>query len=142
METRKEKEKDLHNVLRNETLKSSEERFEYLTSNKKWYTITKSSRTFIEKWLSKYCPDKRVLDYCCGNGGSSIRIAKLGASEVVGIDISDVSVENAKRNASQNSLSSKCNFLVMDAEKMEFDDNYFDMIYESGALHHLNLEKA
>ena len=30
----------------------------------------------------------------------------------------------------------------MDAEALKFDDNYFDIVTEYGALHHLDLEKA
>jgi ubiquinone/menaquinone biosynthesis C-methylase UbiE len=30
----------------------------------------------------------------------------------------------------------------MDAEKLEFSDGAFDIVYESGVLHHLNFSKA
>jgi ubiquinone/menaquinone biosynthesis C-methylase UbiE len=141
MEIRKEKEKELHNVLRNKSLKTSLE-FEYLSSNKKWYSITRDSDKFVQRWLSQRCHNKRVLDYCCGNGRMSINMAKMGASEVVGIDISDVSIENAKRHAREEGLAKKTNFFVMDAENMTFDNESFDLVYESGVLHHLNLEQA
>jgi len=140
METRKIREKEFHNILRDKRLKSSDN-FDFF-KNKKWYSIVQKSKHCSEKWLIKHCSNKRVLDYCCGNGGVSFRIAKMGAAEVVGIDISDISIENAKKQAEKEGLSEQVKFLVMDAENMEFMDNYFDVIYESGVLHHLDLQKA
>lgn len=142
IETRKQKEEVLHDFLRNEELKAQPEIHDYYWSNQKFYSITRKSRACVKEWLSKKCPNKRVLDYCCGNGGMSIEIAKLGAIEVIGIDISEVSIENAKKQSEKEAQNKKTNFLVMDAEKMEFPDNYFDVIYESGVLHHLDLNKA
>jgi ubiquinone/menaquinone biosynthesis C-methylase UbiE len=140
MELRKIKEKELHNTIRNEGLKDSP-RFDDLTSNKKWYSVTRKSRGIVDFWLGNRCVNKKVLDYCCGNGGMSLAIAQMGAREVIGIDISDVSVENAARHSKNNGLTNT-KFLVMDAENMEFEDNSFDFIQESGVLHHLQLEKA
>lgn len=142
MEERKQKEKELHNLLRDEGLKLKPAELEYYTSNKKWYSVVKSSRKFVEKWLIEKVKNKRVLDYCCGNGDMSIKIAKMGADEVVGIDISDVSIENCKNLAINEGVEEKIRFFVMDAENMEFNNNSFDIVLESGVLHHLNLEKA
>jgi ubiquinone/menaquinone biosynthesis C-methylase UbiE len=140
MELRKAKEKELHNAIRNEGLIGTPQ-FEDLTSNKKWYSVTRKSRGIIDSWLSNRCVNKKVLDYCCGNGGMSFAIAKMGAREITGIDISDISVENATRHSRTNGLTNT-KFLVMDAENMQFEDGSFDIIQESGVLHHLQLEKA
>lgn len=141
MEDRKQRESAFHNLLRDKKLESSID-FESLTANKKYYSITRKSLQFVEKWLSQKCMGKKVLDYCCGNGGMSRSIANLGAAQVVGIDISDVSIENAKKYGSNEELNNKPQFLVMDAENMKFDNNTFDIVYEAGVLHHLNLERA
>ena len=141
MELRKQRERELHNLLRDKELLSSRD-FEYYTSNKKWYSIVRSSRTFFEKWLIKKTPHKRVLDYCCGNGSFSLRIAKIRTTEVIGIDISNISIENARKSTVKERADNKIRFLIMDAENMKFDSGTFDIIYEAGALHHLNLERA
>ncbi len=141
MESRKDKERELHNILRDKRLISSKD-FEYLTINKKWYSVVRNSRNFVKDWLNKKCTGKRVLDYCCGNGNMSLAIAEMGAAEVIGIDISNTSIENAKRHAVEQGLNKKVKFFVMDAENMDFDKNFFDVILESGVLHHLELKKA
>ena len=127
MEIRKQKEKELHDLLRDQEFESSKD-FKYLTSNLKLYSVVRKSRGVVEKWLIKKCPNKRVLDYCCGNGNMSIKIAKMEAAEVIGIDISDISIENAKKYAEKERFSKCINFFVMDGENMEFKNNYFDII--------------
>jgi ubiquinone/menaquinone biosynthesis C-methylase UbiE len=84
----------------------------------------------------------RVLDYGCGNGLTSVTMAKMGASSIIGIDISDVSVENAKKLAEKEQYNDITTFLEMDAEHMNFPDNSFDIAQENGVLHHLDLDKA
>jgi len=141
MDLRKQKERELHNQLRDEALKSTME-FDYFTTNKKYYSVSRKSVFCTEEWMRQRCPEKKVLDYCCGNGQNAHWIAAMGPQEVIGIDISDVSVENAKRRAAELKVDKKTRFEVMDAENMTFAPSSFDLIFESGVLHHLDLDKA
>jgi len=141
LEVRKQKEKELHNLVREEGLKLNESEYEYYTSNKKFYSIVRRSSAFVNQWLLHRCQNKRALDYCCGNGDMSILLAKNGA-EAVGIDISDISIQNAKKKAVHEEVDKKTSFFVMDAEALGFEDNYFDIIICSGILHHLDIQKA
>lgn len=55
------------------------------------------------KWLSETIqPNDRVIDYGCGSGILAIAAKKLGAAEVVGIDIDENAIEASKFNTSQN----------------------------------------
>lgn len=141
MEKRKQQEIDFHNKIRDIALREDQEAYNYYWSNKKFYSITRKSTKFYNDWLVQKGQDKKVLDYCCGDGDISISLAKQGF-EVVGIDISGVSIENCRRAAIQENVSDKTTFDVMDAENMEFDDDSFDLIVCSGVLHHLDLTKA
>jgi len=141
LEERKQKEALFHDKIRNERLERDKIEYQRLTSNKKFYSINRKSRNFVNSWLLERCKDKKVLDYCCGNGEFAILLARNGA-EAIGIDISDVSIENAKKRAIQEGISRNVTFLVMDAENLKFDDNYFDVILCCGVLHHLNLKNA
>jgi ubiquinone/menaquinone biosynthesis C-methylase UbiE len=138
---RKAREKEFHDVLRNASLLTSHE-YDRLNSNKKWYLVTDKSRSFAKKWLIDAVRDKRVLDYCCGNGEMTIFIAHAGARLAIGIDISKISLENARRHAMEEGVESRTKFVQMDAELLTFGDDYFDIIYESGVLHHLSLDEA
>ena len=55
-------------------------------------------------------------------------------------DISDVSISNANALSKEHKLSHKCKFVQMDAEKMSYPDEKFDLVHEYGALHHVDLE--
>jgi len=141
MEIRKLQEKAFHNAWRDD-LDVSPERTNLIAANRKWYSIVRSSKAFTEKLLFGMCKGKKVLDYCCGNGTMSCQIAGMGAASVTGIDISEISIQNARRHAIAEKLDSKTEFLAMDAENMSFPNNFFDVIYEAGVLHHLSLKNA
>ena len=101
-----------------------------------------SSFAFCYKILEEKCKDKVVLDYGCGNGIHSIFPAKRGARKVVGIDLCEPSLEIAKKRAKQEGVEDKTEFLVMDCEKLEFPDNYFDIIFDGGTFSSIDLSKA
>lgn len=123
-------------------LVKDKEKFNYYFSNMRFYSVTAKSERYKHDWLERYCnADVRVLDFACGSGENGIYAASCGA-EVIGIDISPEGVDNATQNAGRFNVSDKCKFLVMDGERMSFDDNSFDLAVEYGALHHVELEAA
>ena len=149
MEVRKKKEKQFHDVLRKGAFA---QRWSHelekligenpLWSNMKYYSVERKSRKLVLDWFSDNCNGKRVLDYCCGNGDDSFIIARKGATEVIGIDLSQVSIDNCSQVAISEGLGGRTSFYVMDAEDLKFEDNYFDIITEYGVLHHLDIKKA
>lgn len=141
VEQRKQEEREFHNKVRDEHLKASEADYRHLTSNKKFYSIERASRNFLNSWLLKHAQGRTVLDYCCGNGETSIFLAKHGI-KTVGIDISDLSVENCKKLAHAEGVQNIVSFFVMDGEAMTFPSNSFDVIACIGVLHHLDTAKA
>ncbi len=52
-----------------------------------------------------YLTGRKVLDVCCYHGGFGLVAAKSGAESVLGIDSSNVALENAQKNADRNELS-------------------------------------
>lgn len=121
---------------------TAEQEFEENFSNMKFYSITGSSSGWRDKLLYKDIEGAVVLDYCCGNGEVAVEMAKRGAKKVIGIDLSQVGIDNAKKLAESQGVGKICEFRVMDAEHTEFADNTFDIIHEYGALHHLELKAA
>lgn len=111
-------------------------------ANMKYYAVERKSRMRVLDWFKENCPGKKVLDLCCGNGDDSIFLAKNGAKQVIGLDISDVSVENCRLSAKRNNVTEIASFVVGDAEQTDFPDNSFDIITEYGALHHIDLTKV
>lgn len=87
-------------------------------------------------------PGKVFLDFACGDGEKVIEAAKLGAAIAVGIDISDVRVQNGRNSAKLAGVEERCIFLQADCEQTQFPENSFDAILCSGMLHHLDLSYA
>ncbi len=139
LEQRKAAEAEFHDRLRDPALGNDRELYNRLTSNKKWYSITRKSKGFAESYLRQHCRGARALDYACGDGYYSLLMAEAGA-DAVGIDISPVSVSNATKEAEQRGVSAK--FAVMDCENLEFPDDTFDLINVNGVLHHMDLSRA
>ncbi|MEK7308595.1 MAG: methyltransferase domain-containing protein [Nitrospirota bacterium] len=153
MEERKKKEKEFHNRQRTvtEDIHVADTRWSPelestiknnpLWANMKYYSIERKSRSVVLNWLQMNCKGKKALDYCCGNGDDGIFIARNGASDVTGIDISEISIKNCKEKVDSLGLKN-ITYRVMDAEALDFENETFDIVTEYGALHHLDLNKA
>lgn len=97
-----------------------------------------SSFRYIKNYLKDRCQGKILLDYGCGNGVHSFWLAKAGA-EVVGIDLSEKSLEIAGMKAKKDPMVRKVSFLQMDCEKLDFPDNHFDIIFDGGTFSSLDI---
>lgn len=124
-----------------EALIRDQEAFQKHFSNMKFYAVTGASERYYQNWLRKRCRGKKVLDYCCGSGENAIFAARCGAHST-GVDISPEGIENARLNARDERLEDNADFVVGDAENLEFDDDSFDIVICYGALHHLDFDAA
>ena len=70
----------------------------------------------------------RVLDCGTGTGILSICALKLGATEAVGYDIDEWSVDNARHNAVINRVDDRFTSLLGDAKILENIDEKFDIV--------------
>jgi tocopherol O-methyltransferase len=75
-----------------------------------------------------------ILDIGCGMGASSIYLAKHFHASTIGITISPVQVEMAKKAAAETRLD--CKFLLMDAEAMAFQERQFDLLWSTESISH------
>ena len=74
----------------------------------------------------------KILDVACGFGREAVLLAKRGA-RVVGIDISEVSLEIARDLASEEEVD--VDFYSQNIDDIDYDSQ-FDIVYCRGALHH------
>lgn len=139
-EARKLEEAEFHDKLRG-LYETDPERYAYFTSNKKFYSVVRSSDDFYYRWLRENATGKRILDFGCGSGGASIESAKF-AAHVTGIDISPEAVRLAEDRAKAAGVGDKTTFVVMDAEALEFGPGSFDVVSVRGVLHHMDLNAA
>jgi ubiquinone/menaquinone biosynthesis C-methylase UbiE len=88
-------------------------------------------------WLD-LAPGKTLLDVACGAGGPALRIAALTGCSIVGIDVHEAAVSNARRLATARELSSRAAFQAADASgTLPFPDATFDSILCVDAINHL-----
>ena len=113
-----------------------------LWRNFKYYSIERKSVEHARSWLRQRCSGRTVLDYGCGNGEEALFVARCGARQVIGIDLSSVAIENCKRRAVDEGLTATTDFRVSDGEALEFESDSFDLAMEYGVLHHVDLDQA
>lgn len=75
----------------------------------------------------------RVLEIGCGLGTDGAQFAKAGA-EYTGVDLTQAAVDLAKQHFELLQLPGT--FRTADAERLDFPDNTFDVVYSHGVLHH------
>ena len=78
---------------------------------------------------------RRVLDMGCGTGEYALWYATQGASEVIGVDLSDGSLKIANQRKEESNLGN-VEFRKMDILNCDLPDNYFDYSFSVGVLHH------
>ena len=111
-------------LINNEKIKKINS--EYLKSNPYLNSYFKSLRNFK--------PKNNAIDIGCGWGSSTVILSKF-FKIVYSIDISKKSIQAAKNNIYLNGLEKKVNLKKFDAEKLNFN-NYFDLVYSWGVIHH------
>ena len=91
----------------------------------------------LVKWsgLDKLPKGSRILDVGCGIGGSSRILAEYYGFNVTGITISTEQVRRARELTSDEL---QCNFEVMDAMDLKFEDGTFDGVWSVEAGAHMN----
>ena len=73
-------------------------------------------------------PPKRALDLGTGTGGAAFAIARrFPDAEVVGADIAEQMIEQARRNT-PDELRDRARFEVADASKLPYEDDSFDLV--------------
>lgn len=82
-----------------------------------------------------------LLDLCCGTGIHAVKFAQLGYI-VSGVDISSVSIEKAKILAKEFNVVEQLDLAVQEvAQRLDFPDESFDVLFISGSLYYLDFEK-
>ena len=123
------REKEFHNRLQS----SSKGRFENV-----FYKALYNSGEDFFNFLKVNSPNSNILDYGCGIGSSLKKVIEFNPKKITGIDISDISIEKAKKIIKVN--YSNVDLFVDNCENTKFNDNTFDIVYGTGILHHLDIE--
>ena len=121
------REKEFHNKLQSK----SKGRFENI-----FYKALHNCYDDFFVFLKENSKNSVMLDYGCGIGQLLSKVINYGPKKLVGIDISEISIQKA--NTSLSTQLANLDLKVGNCEKTEFDDQTFDVVYGAGILHHLN----
>ncbi len=129
---------------------SSKEKFFSDMTKKDWLEAYKSGKThwsdfdkhsnLAEVFVANEKINKtkgNILEIGCGGGADSSYFGEQGYN-VISIDISSIAVRQAIKNNSHDNVE----YLVGDAENLDFEDEQFDLIYSLSVLHSTNMKKS
>ncbi len=141
---RKKEELAFHNQNRDRSRMAvlPQDTYEQLYGNKKFYRTVACSSAYVDAWIAEHAHGRIFLDYACGNGNNAFTAARAGAELSLGLDISDVSIQNATEAARMHGLSGNTRFVQGDCEQTGLPDACVDTVLCSGMLHHLDLSYA
>jgi len=86
----------------------------------------KATQELIE--LCHINEDKCVLDVGCGVGVTPCYIAKKYGCKVVGVDISEKMISEARERGRREDVKNKVEFRVADAQDLLFEEDAFDIV--------------
>lgn len=108
------------------------------TTDRTGYITQSTERYRLEPFIVPFADfetakGKVVLEIGVGLGADHQRFAESGA-DLYGIDLTERAVEHTRRRLTLFGLNSSLK--VGDAERLEFPDENFDLVYSWGVLHH------
>jgi SAM-dependent methyltransferase len=77
----------------------------------------------------------RVLDAGCGGGRYSVAWHLLGAGHVLGVDLSDHGVADARARVAEMKIDN-VEFQLADVVELPLQSDSFDIVFSNGVLHH------
>ncbi|MFC1699958.1 class I SAM-dependent methyltransferase [Candidatus Omnitrophota bacterium] len=83
--------------------------------------------------------NKTVMDLGCGAGEAAVYFAKQGA-DVIAVDASTEMLQLVRKVAGRHGVSVVTEKLH--SEKLDFEDESFDIVYAANLLHHVEIEKT
>ncbi|MBY9005362.1 MAG: class I SAM-dependent methyltransferase [Candidatus Lokiarchaeota archaeon] len=83
-----------------------------------------------------------IIDIGCGTGQQTIELAKLSRGNVIGLDNHQPYLNELKRKVTIQGLSDILKTINMSMFELDFEQNYFDIIWSEGAIYIYGLEKA
>ena len=82
--------------------------------------------------VARLCPGKKVLDCFTHTGSFALNAGKAGAASVLGVDASDLGIEQARENAALNQLEDRVQFQCADVfdllPRLEEQGEQFDVV--------------
>ncbi len=83
-----------------------------------------------------------ILDIGCGSGTPTMELARLSDGKITGIDINQAALDRFKSKVEKEGLSSRIKILNRSIYNTDFSVESFNLIWDEGVLHILNIKKS
>ena len=84
----------------------------------------------------------RILDIGCGTGIPTIELALLSNGEIIGIDIDQDALDKLNLKIEKKGLSARVTTINCSLYKANFPDKHFNILWDEGVIHILDLKKS
>ena len=84
----------------------------------------------------------RILDLGCGTGMCTLELARLSNGMITGIDINQDALDKLNLKINKLDLSNRVTIYNRSAYNTQFEEEIFDIIWEEGVIHLLDLKKV
>lgn len=108
------------------------------------YRRCPSWRVYRKEYAFKQIHDLRpakILDFGCGSGDSSTKLAVMGY-DVVGIDVSPDLIALAEERARLDGVADKAKFVAVDGTTATLPAEAYDLVLVSAVLHHVDMAES
>ena len=110
--------------------------------SREYFDEVETRKYFVEPHIPAFADfdrwrGRRVLEIGCGIGTATISFLRAGA-QVTAVDLSDESLQLARRRADVYRLAGNATFAEADAERLSeaIEPETYDLVYSFGVLHH------
>jgi len=106
--------------------------------------LDKQPSNLTKKVIKRYKSFNRILEIGCGAGIDTFLLATIVKDKIYGIDIIDKAIKIAKTNLTKQpkNIQDKIKFETGDAEKLKYEDDFFDFVYSLSVLHSTDINKS
>lgn len=106
--------------------------------SKEWFQAVEKHRYEVEPYIHSFAQftlhkGKKLLEIGVGAGTDHLQWARAGAI-THGVDLTSAAINTASKHLAHHGLTS--DLQQADAEKLPFQDNFFDIVYSWGVIHH------
>ncbi|MFX1236246.1 MAG: class I SAM-dependent methyltransferase [Promethearchaeota archaeon] len=84
----------------------------------------------------------RILDAGCGTGAAILELARHSDAEFFGIDVDQAALDEFKAKIEKLKLSSRIKIFNRSIYDMKFSNHIFDIVWDEGVMHLLDIHKA
>lgn len=83
-------------------------------ANGRWDCLDSTANDCVYSRLERWVKGGSILDLGCGSGSTANELNDNSFGEYIGVDISEVAVEKARKRSEENGRGSKCHFVQGD----------------------------